>query len=199
MRSPPSPTFGGSLDWRDRRASVDTVGPTIGGLCDALRDPLFRVEADLCRCDGKTFSNRRGTEFAPCRSMSSQPAEYVAVTFSSQPSVAYFLKGVLDCAGFMSVASSSVDELDLLLQQVRASVLVYDLSYPFQENWRALQRLRRSTVLQHLPVVITTSEAPALYQALGIAADVEIFRRPDDVTELRRIVRQTIDAAVHAA
>lgn len=126
--------------------------------------------------------------------------QQVVVTFSHQPSVAYFLKGVLDCAGFaVTAVSSNLDDLEEAVQRTRADAIVYDLSYPFQANWQALQQLRARAGLQETPVVITTSEAQGLHRALGVSAAVEIFKRPDDVSELRRVVRGTIDrAAAHA-
>jgi len=126
--------------------------------------------------------------------------QQVVVTFSHEPSVAYFLKGVLDCAGFaVTAVSSNLDDLEAAVQRTRADAIVYDLSYPFQANWEELQQLRERKCLKETPVVITTSEAHGLYRALGVSAAVEIFRRPDDVAELRRVVQRTIEGAVHAA
>ena len=124
----------------------------------------------------------------------------VVVTFSHQASVAYFLKGVLDCAGFaVTAVSSNLDDLEAVVQRTRADAIVYDLGDPFQGNWRELEQFRARIALQGTPVVITTSKAHRLYRALGVSAAVEIFSRSDDVAELRRVVQSTIEAAVHAA
>jgi CheY-like chemotaxis protein len=122
-----------------------------------------------------------------------------AVTFSRQPSVAYFLKGVLDCAGYKVVAAlSTADNLEAVVERTKPKVIVYDVSYPFEESWNALQQLRRSPAFSHTPVVVTTSEAAAFRRAVGVSAAIEIFAKPD-VNELREVVRRTIEAGVHAA
>ena len=120
----------------------------------------------------------------------------VVVTFSPQPSVAYFLKGVLDCAGFAVVASSSnIDELDAAIQRTQPDAIVYDVSFPFVESWNQLQELRTRATAHDIPVVITTSEARELQRRIGVTAAVEIFRRPDDIAELRRTMQHAIEAA----
>jgi DNA-binding NarL/FixJ family response regulator len=125
---------------------------------------------------------------------------YPAVAFSRQPSVAYFLKGVLDCAGFTVVAAlSSPHELEAIVAQTKPKVIVYDVSYPFKESWDALQELRQMPAFSATPVVVTTSEAHALYRALGVSAAIEIFARPNDVTELREVVRRTVEAGACSA
>jgi len=120
---------------------------------------------------------------------------YVAVTFSPQPSVAYFLRGVLDSAGFaVSDASFRPDDLEVAIQRNRPDVIVYDVSYPFRENWHQCQQLLTHAGAADIPVVITTSEQRELRRTAGVSADVELFRRPDDVSELREAVRRAIEA-----
>jgi DNA-binding response OmpR family regulator len=120
---------------------------------------------------------------------------YVAVTFSSQPSVAYFLRGVLDSAGFaVSDASFRLDDFEVAIQRNRPDVIVYDVSYPFRENWQQCQQLLRQAGAADIPVVITTSEQRELRRTVGVSAHVELFRRPDDVAELREAVRRAIEA-----
>ena len=127
---------------------------------------------------------------------------YVAVTFSPQASVAYFLRGVLESAGFaVSAASFCPNDLQRVVMRTRPDVIVYDLSFPFNENWHQFQELKHRPSIHNIPVVITTSEARELYRTVGVSAAVELFKRPDDVTELRAAVRCAIEAAtpVHAA
>jgi CheY-like chemotaxis protein len=120
---------------------------------------------------------------------------YVAVTYSPQPSVAYFLRGVLDSAGFaVAEASFSPDDLETAIHRSRPDVIVYDVSYPFRENWSQCQQLLRREALSDIPVVITTSEQHELRRTVGVVAAVELFKRPDDVTELRQAVRRAIEA-----
>lgn len=132
--------------------------------------------------------------------MPDRAQQRVVVTFSRQPSVAYFLKGVLDCAGFeVTAVSSNLDDLEAAVQRTRPDAIVYDVGCPCETSWQALQQFRERTALRSTPIVITTSEAHGLSQAPGASAAVEIFSRPDDVVELRRVVQNTIESAGHAA
>ena len=134
--------------------------------------------------------------------MADSAPQYVVVAFSPQPSVAYFLQGVLDCAGFTVIAASSgPDELGAVVQQTRPDAIVYDVSLPFTENWNQLRQLRNRAARRNILVVVTTSEARELYRRVGVSTAIEMFKRPDDVTELRQAVRGAIEAAtlVHAA
>jgi DNA-binding response OmpR family regulator len=120
--------------------------------------------------------------------------EYVVVTFSPQPSVADFLKRITDEAGFASQAASTVDELERIVEDVMPDALVYEIGFPFSDNWHRLTQMRTRPMFQRLPVVITTADAQALYHRVGIPA-IELFRKPDDLTELREAVLGAIETA----
>jgi DNA-binding NarL/FixJ family response regulator len=121
---------------------------------------------------------------------------YVAVTFSPQPSVAYFLRGVLDSAGFMvAEAAFRPDDFEVAIERSHPDVIVYDVSQPFEENWRQCRQLLRRASLNDIPVVITTSEQHEFRQTVGIPAAVELFKRADDVTALRQAVKRAIETS----
>jgi CheY-like chemotaxis protein len=119
---------------------------------------------------------------------------YVVLAFSPQPSFAYFLKGVLDCAGLTAIASSSsAEDLDALAQRARPDAIVYDVSYPFAENWQRLQQVKSLPALQNIPIVITTSEAQELFRRVGCASAIELFAKPDDLAAFQAAVRNAIE------
>ena len=121
---------------------------------------------------------------------------YVVVAFSPQPSLAYFLKGVLDCAGLSAIASSSSpDDLERLAERVRPDAIVYDVSYPFSENWQQLQQVRNRAALRLVPFVITTSEAHELFRRVGCSTAIELFARPSDLAAFQSAVRSAIETA----
>jgi CheY-like chemotaxis protein len=125
--------------------------------------------------------------------MAEAERSYVVLAFSPQPSLAYFLKGVLDCAGMTAIASSSsVDELERLAQRAKPDAIVYDVSYPFDDNWTQLQLARKRAALRDLPFVITTSEARELYRRVGYAGAIELFARPKDLAAFQAAVRSAI-------
>jgi CheY-like chemotaxis protein len=127
--------------------------------------------------------------------MAETPASSVIVTYSPQSSVAYFLKGVLECAGLtVSAAASDVDELETCVQRRRPDGIVYDVSFPFRENWQKLQEVRGLPSLRDLPIVITTSEARELFRVTGCSSAIELFARPNDVAPFRQALLGAIRA-----
>jgi len=120
--------------------------------------------------------------------------DYVVVTFSPQPSIADFLKRIVDSAGFASLPSSTHEELESLVHDVMPDAIVYEVAFPFAENWRQLGQLRTRPEFGHVPFVITTPDAPELYRRVGVKG-LELFRRPDDLTELKETVLGAIGAA----
>jgi CheY-like chemotaxis protein len=116
--------------------------------------------------------------------------------------VAYFLKGVLDCAGLtVTAAVSDTSDLEAIVRSTPPDALVYDVSFPFAANWQKLQELRARPAFRRVPVIVTTSEARELFRATGCASAIEIFARPDDVSGLRNALMGAIEsiAPVHAA
>ena len=134
--------------------------------------------------------------------MAEIPTNFVTVTFSPQSSVAFFLKGILECAGLtVAAAASNATDLVALAERVRPDAIVYDVSFPFSSNWQALQEVRSCPSLRGVPVVVTTSERRELSRATGCSTAIEIFARPDNVTVLRQALRSAIEAIApgHAA
>ncbi len=127
--------------------------------------------------------------------MAETPARSVIVTYSPQSSVAYFLKGVLECAGLtVSAAVSEMDELEALVRRSRPDAIVYDVSFPFRENWQKLQEARGLATLRSLPIVITTSESRELFRVTGCSSAIELFARPNDVAPFRQALLGAIRA-----
>jgi CheY-like chemotaxis protein len=119
---------------------------------------------------------------------------YLVVAFSPQPSLAYFMKGVLDCAGLTAIAASSnPDEVEALAARARPDAVVYDVSFPFVENWNRLEQLRTRPALSGIPFVITTSEAREFKRRVGNSTAVELFSRAKDVRQLQSAVRSAIE------
>ena len=122
---------------------------------------------------------------------------YMVVAFSPQPSLAFFLKGVLDCAGLTAIAcSSSIEEITTIAERMHPDAIVYDVSYPFAENWQQLQQLRNHPLLRTIPFVITTSEAGELFRTVGYSGAIELVARPSDLSAFQTAVRSLIETTV---
>jgi CheY-like chemotaxis protein len=126
----------------------------------------------------------------------------VVVTYSPQSSVAYLLKGVLECAGLsVSAAVSELQDLETCVKKCRPDAIVYDVSYPFGDNWQKLLEVRSLPALRNLPIVIMTSEARELFRVTGCSSAIELFARPNDVAPFRQTLLGAIRdlASDHAA
>ena len=135
-----------------------------------------------------------GISFAELDGMQQAARDYAVVTFSPQPSVADFLKRIVESAGFASQSASSTDELEALVSTVMPDAIVYEVGFPFSDNWRELVSLQSRPAFRGVPVVITTPDAPELYRRVGVSA-LELFRRPDDLNELKQMVLGAIETA----
>jgi CheY-like chemotaxis protein len=124
------------------------------------------------------------------------------VTFSQKASVAYFLKGILDCDGFtVTAAFSSLGDLEEAVWRARPEAIVFDVRFPFAANWEKLQQVRERPALRNVPIVVTSSESRELFCAVGGSAAIDVFARTDDVGALAEALRRAIAAVAprHAA
>ncbi len=125
--------------------------------------------------------------------MGETPTPYVVV-FSPEPRVAYFLKGVLDSAGFAATATSlQPDDVLLAVERTRPDVIVFDVTRRVAGTWDSLERLRRWPLVRDIPVVIVTSDALAVDGDADICPAIELSGRPDDVTHVREAVRRAVE------
>lgn len=121
--------------------------------------------------------------------------DHIVVTFSPQPSVAEFLRRIVDEAGFASQATSTTDDLCQAVRDLVPDAVIYEIGFPFTDNWHQLNRLRAQSPLRHVPFVITTADARELYRRVGVPA-LELFRKPDDLSEIRATVLNAIATTV---
>lgn len=126
--------------------------------------------------------------------MAPETRDLVVLTYSSQPSVADFLRRIANAAGFESQAASSPEELRTVAKRVRPDVVLYEIGFPFTDQWAQLTQLRRDAAFQNLPFVITTPDASETLRRVGVHA-LELFRKPDDLSEIRHAVLTAVGSA----
>jgi len=111
--------------------------------------------------------------------------------FNSSSDTVDLLRTALEAEGFQTVVGNIPDvkkgELDLVdfINQHTPAVIVYDISPPYDANWRFLRLVRSSEALQRREFVLTTTNKPALDKLVGDTEALEVIGKPYD---LRRII-----------
>ena len=104
---------------------------------------------------------------------------------------------LLEQAGFAVITGHISDiksgKLDLLtlVAQHDPTVVVYDISPPYDRNWQFLEHLRRRPPLSDRQFVVTTTHAGHLHEIVGRDARVyEIVGKPLDLEVIVRAVKE---------
>jgi CheY-like chemotaxis protein len=121
----------------------------------------------------------------------------VAVINSSEDTVE-MLRACLQHNGFTSVVTAHVTDIrngrtDFLefVDEHDPKVLVYDISIPYEENWRFLQLLMSSEAMKGRKVIVTTTNKRVLDRLIGDESGAfEIVGKPYDLTAIANAVMQ---------
>ena len=111
--------------------------------------------------------------------------------FNSSEDTVDLLRTALEAEGFQTVVGHIPEvkkgEIDLVdfINHHTPAVIVYDISPPYDANWRFLRLVRSSEPLQRREFVLTTTNKPALEKLVGDTEAFEIIGKPYD---LRRVV-----------
>ena len=107
------------------------------------------------------------------------------IAFSLEPSVADFLKRIVEDAGFVATAIwSSIEDLEKAVVETRPSALIYEVGFPFAEKWEHFLTAFARPAFAGIPIVIATAASAEQCRRAGAAAALEILPRPtrDQVT-----------------
>jgi len=128
-------------------------------------------------------------------SIGSKPT--IAVFNSSEDTVE-LLRTALEAEGFQTVAGHIPDvkkgDLDLIdfVNHHTPAVILYDISPPYDANWRFLRLVRSSESLKKHQFVLTTTNKPALEQLVGETEALEIIGKPYDLRQVVEAVRTAL-------
>ena len=138
----------------------------------------------------------------------SGPEAAVGATGANKPIIAVFnsssdtvemLRTVLEQEGFHTVSGHLADlkkgELDFVefIGHHRPAVIVYDISPPYDTNWRFLRLVRSSQPAQGTRFILTTTNKPVLDDLVGDNDALEIIGKPYDLERVVGAVRDALN------
>jgi CheY-like chemotaxis protein len=118
--------------------------------------------------------------------------------FNSSDDTVELLRTALEAEGFQTVAGHIPDvkkgDLDLIdfVNHHTPAVILYDISPPYDANWRFLRLVRSSESLTKYQFVLTTTNKPALEQLVGQTEALEIIGKPYDLRQVVDAVRTAL-------
>jgi CheY-like chemotaxis protein len=116
-------------------------------------------------------------------------AQRTLIAFSQQPSVAEFMRRILENAGYDAIACwSTVDDLERMVEEKNPAAIVYEVGLPFASELNRFHDIRRRPALADHPFVIATPASPDLCRRCGVTRALYILTRP---------ATRDVDAALH--
>ena len=128
--------------------------------------------------------------------MTTEPPTVVAV-FNSSDDIVEMLRVAIELSGFLVITGhvprAIRGEFDLpgFVAQHQPQVIVYDISPPYERNWKFLQHLRQMPELSDRRFVITSTHAGKVQELAGADEMVhEILGKPYDIEAIVRAVAE---------
>ena len=125
-------------------------------------------------------------------------AKTIAVINSSEDTVE-MLRECLVQHGFPYVVTAHVRDIQTgamdFLQFVGESdpaAMIFDISIPYDRNWRFLELLRTSDVMKGRAVIVTTTNKRALDEMVGSNEAMEIIGKPYDLEQIVKAVERAL-------
>ena len=133
---------------------------------------------------------------------STKSSPTIAIFNASQDTIDMLMVFFEQC-GYRAVGEPWPAREPLGVEAVRAfvgkhqpDVIVFDISFPYDHNWRRCQEFHEVHDLRKIPVVLTTTNEQALTEMVGPTATIEIVGKPYDLERLAEAVARALSAAV---
>ena len=127
------------------------------------------------------------------------PSKPIIAVFNASTDTVDMLRTVLEQQGYHTVCGQIADlkkgELDFVdfIEHHRPAVIVYDISPPYDTNWKFLRLVRSSEPAHGTRFVLTTTNKPALDDLVGQTEAIEIIGKPYDLNRVVDAVRDALD------
>ena len=129
---------------------------------------------------------------------STRTSKVVAVINSNEDTVE-LLRQCLEMNGFRQVVTAHVRDIregatDFLefVSRTQPAVFVYDVRIPYDRNWRFLQLLLNTEVMQGRRLVLTTTNKMALDAMVGPTQALEVIGKPYDIEQIVAAVAKAL-------
>jgi DNA-binding response OmpR family regulator len=127
----------------------------------------------------------------------------VVALFNASDDTVEMVQKMLEAAGFACLIGCRFADLrkghidfDSYIRLHDPTVVVFDISPPYLENWQFFKTLRDSTTMQGRGLVLTTTNKDRLDEAAGSDSQaVEIVGKPYDLSQIATAIRGAIQAA----
>jgi DNA-binding response OmpR family regulator len=119
--------------------------------------------------------------------VSNAEARTTVLVVEDDQTVAELIRAVInDVPGWGAVVAHDAREAQLLLDHVRADVLVVDVMLPGKTGIELLAELRRRSCWDEPPVIVMSANVPvqAVERALGSDPDIQFLPKPFDIDDL---------------
>ena len=88
------------------------------------------------------------------------------------------------------------EEVRAFITRHQPDVIVFDISFPYEHNWKRCREFHEVHQTSHLPVVLTTTNERALTELVGPTETLEIVGKPYDLERLADAVDRAVGAAI---
>jgi CheY-like chemotaxis protein len=129
--------------------------------------------------------------------MTDRPAVPVVAIINSNDDVVEMLRLSLEQAGFVTV-SAHVDAIKRgktslidFVKVHRPNVIVFDLVPPYDRNYRFIEHLRETEVLDGCHFVLTSTNPARAHELAGVSDQIyEVLGKPYDLDQITRAVKE---------
>jgi CheY-like chemotaxis protein len=122
----------------------------------------------------------------------------IIAVFNSSSDTVDLLRTALEGHGFQTVIGHipevKAGQLDLIefIENHAPSVIVYDISPPYDANWTFLRLVRSAEPVKTRRFILTTTNKPALESLVGETEAIEIIGKPYDLLQVVEAVRAAL-------